>query len=191
MKGALVDPGGDEDKLYKAVSEHQVIIEKIILTHGHMDHCAASDVLREELGIPIEGPHSADDFWISRLPEWCEMSGFPVAQAFTPDRWLEDGDTVNVGEQQLSVFHCPGHTPGHVVFLYELQKIAWVGDVIFQGSIGRTDFPMGNHDDLIESIRGKLFPLGDDITFIPGHGPTSTFGQERQTNPFVADSRYG
>ncbi len=190
-KAAIVDPGGDIERIKRAMVEIEATAEKIILTHGHMDHCAASDVLREELGIPIEGPHSADDFWISRLPEWCEMSGFPIAQAFTPDRWLEDGDTVNVGEQQLRVFHCPGHTPGHVVFLYELQKIAWVGDVLFQGSIGRTDFPMGNHDDLIKSIRGKLFPLGDDITFIPGHGPTSTFGQERQTNPFVADSRYG
>ena len=156
-----------------------------------MDHCAASDVLRQQLGIPIEGPHKEDDFWIAKLPEWCQMSGFPHADAFVPDRWLEEGDTVTVGEQTLKVFHCPGHTPGHVVFLYEEQNVAWVGDVIFQGSIGRTDFPRGNHQDLIDSIRGKLFPLGDDITFIPGHGPTSTFGQERRTNPFVADPNYG
>ena len=116
------------------------------------------------------------------------MSGFPVTEAFTPDRWLEQGDTVTVGAQVLKVIHCPGHTPGHVVFLHEPQKVAWVGDVLFQGSIGRTDFPRGNHADLISSIRDKLFPLGDDITFIPGHGPTSTFGQERQANPYVADS---
>ncbi len=188
---AIVDPGGDIDRIKKVVSELDATVEKIILTHGHMDHCAASDLLRQEMRIPIEGPHKADDFWISRLPQWCEMSGFPMADAFVPDRWLEDGDTVQVGEQSLRVFHCPGHTPGHVVFLSESQRIAWVGDVLFQGSIGRTDFPMGNHDELIESIRGKLFPLGDDITFIPGHGPTSTFGQERKSNPFVADSNYG
>ena len=188
---AIVDPGGDIDRIKNAVSRLDATVEKIILTHGHMDHCAASDILRQEMGIPIEGPHKADDFWISQLPKWCEMSGFPMADAFIPDRWLEDGDKVQVGEQSLKVFHCPGHTPGHVVFLYELQRIAWVGDVLFQGSIGRTDFPMGNHGELIDSIRGKLFPLGDDITFIPGHGPTSTFGQERKSNPFVADSNYG
>ena len=119
------------------------------------------------------------------------MSGFPPAEVFTPDRWLEQGDTVMVGELELQVLHCPGHTPGHVVFLYEPQKVAWVGDVLFQGSIGRTDFPRGDHEQLVSSIREKLFPLGDDITFIPGHGPTSTFGQERRSNPFVADSRYG
>ena len=119
------------------------------------------------------------------------MSGFPPADAFIPDHWLVQGDRVTVGEQTLQVIHCPGHTPGHVVFLHEAQKVAWVGDVLFQGSIGRTDFPKGNHEQLIASIREKLFPLGDDITFIPGHGPTSTFGHERETNPFVADSRYG
>lgn len=190
-KGAVVDPGGDVDRILEAAQKMEVEIEKVILTHAHMDHCAASDVLRKQLDIPIEGPHEADLFWLDKLPEWCEMSGFPHADAFLPDRWLNDGDVVTVGEQELKVFHCPGHTPGHVVFLYQLQKVAWVGDVIFQGSIGRTDFPQGNHDELIASIREKLFPLGDDITFIPGHGPTSTFGQERQSNPFVADNRYG
>ena len=125
------------------------------------------------------------------LPEACRKSGFPPADVFTPDRWLSQGDRVAIGEQELLVLHCPGHTPGHVVFLHRGQKVAWVGDVLFQGSIGRTDFPRGNHEQLIASIRDKLFPLGDDITFIPGHGPTSTFGQERRTNPFVADARYG
>ena len=190
-KAAIVDPGGDVERILAAVEQMEASPEKVILTHAHMDHCAASDVLRQQLEIPIEGPHREDAFWLDKLPEWCEMSGFPHAEAFTPDRWLEDGDTVEVGNQVLQVLHCPGHTPGHVVFIYQDQKVAWVGDVLFQGSIGRTDFPKGDHDQLISSIRDKLFPLGDDITFIPGHGPTSTFGQERQTNPFVADPRYG
>ncbi len=190
-RAAIVDPGGDIERILAAVKQMDATVEKILLTHGHMDHCAASEPLRQQLGIPIEGPHKDDDFWISKLPEWCEMAGFPRAEPFVPDRWLEQGDTVTVGEQTLQVYHCPGHTPGHVVFVYDPQKVAWVGDVLFQGSIGRTDFPMGNHEDLISSIRERLFPLGDDITFIPGHGPTSTFGQERRSNPFVADNRYG
>jgi len=190
-KAAIVDPGGDVDRILAAVEKMGATVEKVILTHGHMDHCAASDILRQQLSIPIEGPQKADEFWIAKLPEWCEMSGFPHADAFVPDRWLEDGDEVSVGEQTLKVLFCPGHTPGHIVFYYPEQKVAWVGDVIFQGSIGRTDFPMGDAEQLVASIREKLFPLGDDVTFIPGHGPTSTFGQERKTNPFVADSRYG
>ena len=190
-KAAIVDPGGDIERILKVVDEMDATVEKIILTHGHMDHCAASDVLRRQLGVPIEGPHRDDEFWLAKLPEWCQMSGFPHADAFPPDRWLEEGDTVAVGDQTLQVLHCPGHTPGHVVFYYAPQKVAWVGDVLFQGSIGRTDFPRGNHAELIASIREKLFPLGDDVTFIPGHGPTSTFGEERHGNPFVADSRYG
>lgn len=188
---ALVDPGGDVERILAAVEKMEARVEKVILTHGHLDHCAAADVIRQQLGVPIEGPQREDAFWIEKLPEWCKMSGFPHADPFVPDRWLEEGDTVSVGEQELKVFHCPGHTPGHVVFLYEPQKIAWVGDVLFQGSIGRTDFPRGNHAELIASIRDKLFPLGDDITFVPGHGPTSTFGAERRSNPFVADTRYG
>ena len=190
-RGAVVDPGGDVEQILEAARKMDVVIEKILLTHGHMDHCAAADVLRQRLGVKIEGPEKADDFWIAKLPEWCQMSGFPHADAFVPDRWLEQGDTVTVGEQTLQVFHCPGHTPGHVVFLHAEQRVAWVGDVLFQGSIGRTDFPRGDHAQLLSSIRERLFPLGDDITFVPGHGPTSTFGQERRTNPFVADARYG
>jgi glyoxylase-like metal-dependent hydrolase (beta-lactamase superfamily II) len=190
-KAAIVDPGGDIDRILAAVKQLGGTVEKIILTHGHMDHCAASDVLRQQLGVPIEGPHEDDRFWIDKLPEWCEKAGFPAAEAFEPDRWLVSGDTVSVGEQALQVFHCPGHTPGHVVFLHAKRRVAWVGDVLFQGSIGRSDFPRGNYDDLVASIRNTLFPLGDDITFIPGHGPTSTFGHERQNNPFVADARYG
>lgn len=190
-RGAIVDPGGDIERILETVEKMGVQVEKILLTHAHMDHCAASDVLRRQLGVPIEGPHKGDSFWLEGLPEACRMAGFPPADAFEPDRWLEQGDTVTVGDLKLAVYHCPGHTPGHVVFYHASQKVAWVGDVIFQGSIGRTDFPGGNHQELIDSIRDRLFPLGDDITFVPGHGPTSTFGQERLTNPFVADSRYG
>ena len=190
-KAAVVDPGGDIDRILSAAEQMGATIEKIILTHGHLDHCGVSAELRDKLEVPIEGPEVADKFWIDQLPDYCKLAGFPHADAFTPDRWLHDGDTVNVGEVELQVIHCPGHTPGHVVFVSDENRIAWVGDVIFQGSIGRTDFPMSKHDDLIHSIRDKLFPLGDDITCVPGHGPTSTFGQERQTNPFVADSRYG
>lgn len=190
-RAAIVDPGGDIERILAAVEQMGATVEKILLTHGHMDHCAASDVLRQQLQVPIEGPEEGDRFWIERLPEWCQMSGFPHADAFEPDRWLRDGETVTVGEAVLEVLHCPGHTPGHVVFFYRPQQVAWVGDVIFAGSIGRTDFPMGNHEQLINAIRGKLFALGDDVTFIPGHGPTSTLGQERRSNPFVADSRYG
>ncbi|MFV0477921.1 MAG: MBL fold metallo-hydrolase [Parahaliea sp.] len=188
---AVVDPGGDLDQIQEAIRTMGASIEKILLTHGHMDHCAGADVLRQQLEIPIVGPHKADEFWLAKLPQWCEMANFPRAEPFMPDRWLNEGETVSVGEQTLEVFHCPGHTPGHVVFLHRPSKLAWVGDVLFQGSIGRTDFPRGNHEELISSIRSKLFPLGDDITFLPGHGPTSTFGQERQSNPFVADPRYG
>ena len=190
-KAAIVDPGGDVDRILGALEQMDASAEKVILTHAHMDHCAASDVLRQQFDIPIEGPQEEDRFWLDKLPEWCKMSGFPHTDAFLPDRWLEDGDTVTVGAQTLQVLHCPGHTPGHVVFVYQSQQVAWVGDVLFQGSIGRTDFPRGDHQQLVDSIRGKLFPLGDDITFIPGHGPTSTFGQERRSNPFVADPNYG
>lgn len=190
-RGAVVDPGGEVERILEAARKMDVVIEKILLTHGHMDHCAAADVLRQRLQVRIEGPQQEDDFWIGKLPEWCQMAGFPHADAFVPDRWLEEGETVTVGEQTLEVLHCPGHTPGHVVFIHREQKVAWVGDVLFQGSIGRTDFPRGNHQQLLSSIRDKLFPQGDDITFIPGHGPTSTFGRERRSNPFVADSRYG
>lgn len=190
-KAAVVDPGGDLDRIKAGLEQLGGTLEKVLLTHGHMDHCAAADDMRKEFGVPIIGPQKEDSFWIDKLPEWCQMSGFPHADAFVPDQWLDDGDTVRVGEQTLQVRHCPGHTPGHVIFFHEGVRLAIVGDVLFQGSIGRTDFPMGNHEELISSIQQKLWPLGDDVTFIPGHGPTSTFGQERKTNPFVADTRFG
>lgn len=190
-RAALVDPGGDLERIESAVAQLGATVEKVFLTHGHMDHCAAADTARQRFGVPIEGPQQADRFWIDKLPEWCQMSGFPHADAFEPDRWLEEGDTVSFGQQQLQVLHTPGHTPGHVVFFAPDSRLALVGDVLFQGSIGRTDFPMGDYDTLIHSIREKLWPLGDDVTFVPGHGPTSTFGEERRSNAFVADTRFG
>ena len=186
-KGALIDPGGDLDKLKAAVANSGVELEKILITHGHMDHCGEAGVLAKELGLPIEGPHEADRFWISRLDEDAPRFGIN-AEVFEPDRWLVDGDTVTVGNLTLDVMHCPGHTPGHVVFVHGPSRFAIVGDVLFQGSIGRTDFPMGNHQGLLDAITGKLWPLGDETTFVPGHGPVSTFGRERASNPFVGDA---
>ncbi len=190
MRGALVDPGGDLDRLKLALEKTGVTLEKILVTHGHMDHCGQAGVLARDLGVPIEGPHEGDRFWIEGLDDSAARFGLE-GESFEPDRWLVDGDKVTVGDLTLDVVHCPGHTPGHVVFHHAPSQFAMVGDVLFAGSIGRTDFPQGNHDDLINSITRKLWPLGDDVTFVPGHGPTSTFGQERQTNPFVADSRFG
>lgn len=185
-KAALSDPGGDLNRLKAAIEEHGVDLEKIIITHGHLDHCGQAGMLAEELGVPIEGPHKDDLFWIDQLDSDGARYGME-AKSFVPDRWLEDGDQVTVGDLVLDVIHCPGHTPGHVIFYHQPSKLAVVGDVIFQGSIGRTDFPRGNHQDLIDAITQKLWPLGDDVTFIPGHGPTSQFGYERKTNAFVAD----
>ena len=186
MRGAFVDPGGDLDKLRAAAKQHGVTVEKILLTHGHIDHCGAAGEFAGELGVRIEGPHEADRFWIARLEDDGRRYGVR-GTPFEPDRWLVDGDTVTVGDLTLDVYHCPGHTPGHVVFHHPASKLALVGDVLFQGSIGRTDFPMGNHQDLLDAITQRLWPLGDDTAFVPGHGPMSTFGQERRTNPFVAD----
>jgi glyoxylase-like metal-dependent hydrolase (beta-lactamase superfamily II) len=186
MRGAFVDPGGDLPRLKAAARQAGVTIEKILLTHGHIDHAGEAGVLAKELGVAIEGPQEEDRFWISRLDDdgrrW-GVHGVP----FEPDRWLEDKDEVTVGELTLSVRHCPGHTPGHVVFHHADSKLAIVGDVLFRGSIGRWDFPMGNHQQLIDSITQRLWPMGDDTAFVPGHGPMSSFGQERRTNPFVAD----
>ena len=189
-KGALTDPGGDLERLKLGLEKTGVELEKILITHGHIDHCGQAGILAEELGVPIEGPHEDDRFWISRLDDDGKKYGID-GRVFEPDRWLVDGDKVTVGELELDVIHCPGHTPGHVVFFHEPSRFAIVGDVLFQGSIGRTDFPMGNHQDLIDAITKKLWPLGNDVTFIPGHGPTSTFGQERQTNAFVSDRVLG
>lgn len=187
MKGAAIDPGGDIDELVAAAAQYGVTLEKILLTHGHIDHAGGTADMAARLGIPVEGPQKEDAFWIDQLPNQSRMFGFPHCAAFTPDRWLEDGDTVQVGNLVLNVLHTPGHTPGHVCFFHAPSKLAFVGDVLFAGSIGRTDFPRGSYDELIGSIRGKLWPLGDDVQFVPGHGPMSSFGEERQSNPFVAD----
>ncbi|GAA5443223.1 hydroxyacylglutathione hydrolase GloC [Microbulbifer sp. NBRC 101763] len=190
-RAAVVDPGGDIDKILAAVEERGLKLEKILLTHGHLDHVGGTAALAGQLQLPIEGPHQDDNFWIEQLPMQAQMFGFPAVEVFTPDRWLEQGDTVTVGEEELEVYHCPGHTPGHVVFFHRPSNLALVGDVLFSGSIGRTDFPQGDHDTLIRSIKERLWPLGDEVRFVPGHGPMSTFGQERKTNPFVADKRFG
>jgi glyoxylase-like metal-dependent hydrolase (beta-lactamase superfamily II) len=186
MLGTFTDPGGDLDRLKAAADQHKVTIEKILLTHGHIDHCGSAKILADELGVQIEGPHIADKFWIDRLAEDGARYGI-TGRPFESDRWLDNGDTVTVGNLVFDVYHCPGHTPGHVVFHHPPSKLAIVGDVLFQGSIGRTDFPMGNHQDLIDAITTRLWPLGGDTAFVPGHGPMSTFGHERRSNPFVAD----
>ena len=186
MLGAFVDPGGDLDRLKAAAAQHGVTIEKILLTHGHIDHCGQAGILAQELAVPIEGPHEEDLFWIARLEDDGHRYGIE-GKPFQSDRYLVDGDTVTVGKLIFNVRHCPGHTPGHVVFHHPESKLAIVGDVLFQGSIGRTDFPRGNHQQLLDSITRRLWPMGDDTHFVPGHGPMSTFGHERATNPFVSD----
>lgn len=187
LKAAVIDPGGEVPRLLKALADQGLTLEKILITHGHMDHAGGAAALKEATGVPIEGPHRDDQFWIDRISESGRQYGMPEARSFTPDRWLGDGDEVTLGETSFTVRHCPGHTPGHVVFVHEGARFAQVGDVLFKGSIGRTDFPRGNHADLLNAITTKLWPFGDDIAFVPGHGPMSTFGAERKSNPFVAD----
>ncbi len=186
MRGAFTDPGGDLPRLKAAAAEHGVTIEKILITHGHLDHCGQAGILAKELGVPIEGPHADDIFWIAKLAD--DGRNYNMhAEVFEPNRWLVNGDTVTVGHLTLDVYHCPGHTPGHVIFHHAPSKLAIVGDVLFQGSIGRTDFPMGNHADLINAITTRLWPLGGETAFVPGHGPMSTFAHERRTNAYVSD----
>jgi hydroxyacylglutathione hydrolase len=182
---AIVDPGGDINKIMDAVAQAEVTPIKILLTHGHIDHIGFASELADKAGLPIIGPHEGDRFLLESLDEYGLMLGLPHSEQFTPDEWLNDGDTVALGAQTLNVIHCPGHTPGHVVFYAPQSQLAVVGDVLFWHSIGRTDFPRGNHADLLHSIKTKLLPLGDDIEFIPGHGPNSSFGEERQHNPFL------
>ena len=186
MQGAFVDPGGDLPKLKAAAAQSRVKIEKILLTHGHIDHCGSAGIFAEELGVPIEGPHEDDIFWISQLKEDGARYGI-AGRPFTPDRWLVDGDQATVGQLIFDVRHCPGHTPGHVVFHHPPSKLAIVGDVLFKGSVGRWDFPRGDQQQLIHSITTRLWPMGNETAFVPGHGPMSTFGHERATNPYVGD----
>ncbi len=190
-EGAVVDPGGDLDRILALAQSEGVRIVKILITHAHIDHAGATAELKRRLNVPIEGPHEGDRFWIEAMPEQAIRFGFEHGESFEPDRWLNDGDRVSVGSLEFEVRHCPGHTPGHVVFFHAPSRFAIVGDVIFAGSIGRTDFPRGNHADLIRSIRDNLFVLGDDVQFLPGHGGLSTFGAERQTNPYVSDRAVG
>lgn len=187
LAAAIVDPGGDIDLILQAIQQAQLKPVKILLTHGHLDHVGGAVELAAELGLPIEGPHRDENYLLSQLPQQCLMFGFPPMQPFQPNHWLAHGDKVSVGKVELEVLHCPGHSLGHIVFFHREGRLALVGDVLFRGSIGRADLPGGNYQQLIHSIRSRLWPLGDDVTFIPGHGPRSTFGQERKTNPFVGD----
>ncbi|NTV95444.1 MAG: MBL fold metallo-hydrolase [Thiobacillus sp.] len=186
-KAALIDPGGEPARLLDAIDQHGLTLDKILLTHGHIDHVGAANILAERLDIAIEGPQAEDAFLLDALPVQCSMFGFPHTAPFRPRRWLHEGDLVEVGEIAFDVLHCPGHTPGHVVFYQPEARQAFVGDVLFKGSIGRTDFERGDYNALIRSIREKLFPLGDDVKFVSGHGASSTFGWERRHNPFVGD----
>ena len=188
MDAAVIDPGGDLDALVAEVQRLGLQLKAIWLTHAHIDHAGGAGELAERLSLPIIGPHTGDQYWIDALPQQSAMFGFPPARQFTPTRWLQDGDTVTIGRETLHVRHCPGHTPGHVVFHAPQIDRAFVGDVLFAGSIGRTDFPGGNHQQLIDSITQRLWPMGDQTVFIPGHGPESTFGRERRSNPYVGNT---
>ncbi len=190
-KAAIVDPGGDLEQVLALVAEQQVELESILLTHGHLDHVGGVAELAAKLALPIYGPHQEDAFWINALPDQAKLLNFPVSEPFKPTKWLNDNDEVNIGEETLKVIHTPGHTPGHIVFYSDTEKLAIVGDVLFNGSIGRTDFPKGDYQTLIDSIQQKLWPLGEDIHFIPGHGPMSSFGEEMQSNPYVGLKSHG
>ncbi len=187
MKAAVIDPGGDLPRIRAAIAQAGVTVEKILLTHGHIDHAGEAKPLADELGVPIEGPHEEDRFWLARLDDDGRTYGIRGV-VFEPDRWLVEGDTVTIGDLTLDVYETPGHTRGHVIFHHPPSKLALVGDVLFQGSVGRSDFPGGDHDQLVRSVMEKLWPLGDDTAFIPGHGPASTFAHERASNAFVSDA---
>lgn len=185
MKGAVIDPGGDLDKIRAALAETGVTVEKILLTHGHVDHAAGAAELAESLGVKVEGPGAADQFLLDGIPAMAEKYGIAGARAVTPDRYLAEGDALTVGELALDVLHVPGHTPGHLVFVYRPVGIAIVGDTLFRGSVGRTDFPYGDHEQLISGIVEKLLPLGDAVVCLPGHGPVTSIGDEKAHNPFL------
>jgi len=184
-EAVIVDPGGDSRRIVDAVHGERIKPVRILLTHGHLDHVGAAAELARALDVPIEGPHADDAMWIDALEQQARMFGLPSVTGFQPDHWLHDGDRITFGEQELLAIHCPGHTAGHLVFFDERGRLAQVGDVLFRGSIGRTDLPGGDHATLLDSIRRRLLPLGDDVRFIPGHGPMSDLGTERRTNPFL------
>lgn len=182
---AVIDPGGDAPLIKQALASAGRTPKMILLTHGHLDHAGAAAELAAEYGIPVVGPDRRDQFLLDAMPQQSQMFGFPYCAPLQPDRWLEEGEVLSLGGLRLEVLHCPGHTPGHIVFFDRNNRLLFSGDVIFKGGVGRTDFPQGDHQQLIEAITGKLLPLGDDVTFIPGHGPESTLGAERLTNPFL------
>ncbi|MBD1390369.1 MBL fold metallo-hydrolase [Neiella sp. HB171785] len=184
-EAAIVDPGGDMEQILEAVEQRQLKVSKILLTHAHIDHAGATAKLASHLNCAIEGPHQEDKFWIDALPQQSQMFRFPKVDGFTPTRWLQQGDQVTIGQRTLEVRHCPGHTPGHVIFVDHDSQMAIVGDVIFKNSIGRTDFPKGDHATLIESIQQQILSLPADTTLLPGHGPTTTVGQEQRQNPYI------
>ena len=184
--GAVIDPGGDVPRILAAIKELDLKIEKIVLTHGHLDHVGGAAELAQALGVKIEGPHSADRFLMDGVEKQAAGYGLAGLTNATSDRWLDAGDALTIAGRDFEIFHCPGHSPGSLVYVNRPERLALVGDVLFQGSIGRTDFPYGDHDALIAAIKTKLLPLGDDITFVCGHGPASTFGDERRGNPFIA-----
>lgn len=186
-RAALIDPGGELPRLAAALEAHGLKLEKVLLTHGHLDHAGAAAAAARKWGVPVEGPHRDDGFLLDSLAEDCRRHGWE-GEACVPDRWLSDGDATTVGDVSLGVRHCPGHTPGHVVFFHPAMKIAFVGDVLFAGSVGRSDLPRGDAAQLVRSITERLWPMGDDMRFVPGHGPMSTFGRERQSNPYVGDA---
>jgi hydroxyacylglutathione hydrolase len=184
-RGAIVDPGGDVPDILKAIEQSNVKIEKILLTHGHIDHAGGAEELRETLGVQIEGPHTGDLFLLNDLPKSGEKYGMVDSRSVVPDRWLKEGDEVMVAGLKFSILHAPGHSPGSIIFFNDENRFALMGDVLFQGSVGRTDFPYGSHETLMKSIKEKVLPLGDDVVFLPGHGPASQIGAERKTNPFI------
>lgn len=187
QQAVAIDPGGDLDKIDRALRQTGARLAYVLLTHGHIDHCGQSREFADRHQVALIGPHEDDAFWIDQLPMQGKRFGFPLLQAFKPDRWLKQGDSLSFGDQTLKVHHTPGHTPGHVVFHQAEVGLAIVGDVLFDGSIGRTDFPRGNHADLIASIQRELWPMGNETRFVPGHGPMSTFGEQRAHNPYVSD----
>jgi hydroxyacylglutathione hydrolase len=184
-RGAVVDPGGDVDRIEAAIAEVGLTVEKIVLTHGHLDHVGGAAELKQKLGVQIEGPHIADKFLMDGVEEQAARYGLSGLRNATSDRWMEEGQTLTIGGHDFEIFHCPGHSPGSLVYVNRPNRFALVGDVLFRGSIGRTDFPYGDHDALIAAIKTKLFPLGDEIAFICGHGPMGNFGMEKQSNPFL------
>ena len=184
-KAAIIDPGGEVERILSAVKNHNVTVDKIILTHGHLDHVGGTEVLAETLNIPVIGPEKEDAFWLNELEQQSKMFGFPKATSFLPTQWLEEGDHVEVGNIKLSVLHIPGHTPGHITLFDAVSKQIIVGDILFNGAVGRSDFPRGNHQQLISGIKQKLLTLPEETVVFPGHGPTTTIGREKISNPYL------